>query len=420
MIKTAISILLIAANAASAFAQGAAAAPTRVGIAAAVHGGVKAAAPGAIGRIVSSGKPLFLNDHVTTDAAGRLQILLNDETVFTIGPNADIVLDKFVYNPETGVGDVAAQIVRGAFRFVTGRIARRQPESMKVRLNVGVIGIRGTVVTGYTSPEGSIVINAGAGHSNDSNEPASAISVTNAGVTVDVIRTGEGVRFTRAGPPSNPVPMAAELDRISNVLGSPVTGKQASSRLLDGSASDKSGNSTSRGLIFADLDDSFNALASNASDIQNNVSQFDPGGGAIGLAYFQDFAQVPGVGNFSSTIGDYVCSGGFGACSTPSVGSMTFSMQLNFATRAVTNGGINLSGGAVVDNGTWAAFNLPASGPAVFHVGPTNFTNSNFNNSTVSFLNVNGQIAKEMVISLSYTSGSLSGATVTGGAIGYR
>jgi len=230
-----LALVLVSIVAASARAQGAAAPPTHIGTAAAVHGLVKAAAPGAIGRVVESGKPLFLNDHVTTDAAGRLQILLADETVFTIGPNADMVLDKFVYDPATGQGSVAAQIVRGAFRFVTGRIARRQPDSMKVRLNVGVIGIRGTVVVGETGSQGSTVINAGAGPSNDANEPPSAITVTNGGATVNISHTGEGTRFTNNGAPSNPAPMGDELDRISNVLGSKPSSKQASRGVLGGS-----------------------------------------------------------------------------------------------------------------------------------------------------------------------------------------
>jgi len=279
-------------------------------LAAAVHGLVKAAAPGAIGRVVESGKPLFLNDHVTTDAAGRLQILLADETVFTIGPNADMVLDKFVYDPSTGQGSVAAQIVRGAFRFVTGRIARRQPESMKVRLNVGVIGIRGTVVVGETGSQGSTVINAGAGPSNDANEPPSAITVTNGGATVNISHTGEGTRFTNNGAPSNPAPMGDELDRISNVLGSKPSSKQASRGVLGGPASDKSGHSTSRGLDFAGLDEDFNALAANANTIQFNASQFNVGNGVPdGLAYWQDMAMIPGTGVYSGS-GFYACSSG--------------------------------------------------------------------------------------------------------------
>src|SRR4051812_4280236 len=110
--------------AAPSFAQAPAASLTRIGAAAAVRGGVKAQAPNTtVGRIVQSGKPIFLNDHVTTDAAGKLQVLLLDETVFTLGPGADMVLDEFVYNPDTHEGQVAARVTKGVFRFVTGKVA---------------------------------------------------------------------------------------------------------------------------------------------------------------------------------------------------------------------------------------------------------------------------------------------------------
>src|SRR5687767_10798383 len=80
----------------------AAAGAARAGVAAAVRGEVKlAAVPGLreVGKDVASGDPIFLGDQVTTGVEGRLQIMLADETVFTIGPNAAMTIDTFVYDP---------------------------------------------------------------------------------------------------------------------------------------------------------------------------------------------------------------------------------------------------------------------------------------------------------------------------------
>ena len=126
------AILALAAN--SAFGQGAAPALTRIGAAAAVHGLVNAQTPGSVGRVIQSGKPLFLNDHVTTSAEGRLQVLLLDETIFTLGPDSDMVLDEFVYDPSNDSGKITARVTKGLFRFVTGKVARRDPAKMKVKL----------------------------------------------------------------------------------------------------------------------------------------------------------------------------------------------------------------------------------------------------------------------------------------------
>src|SRR4051812_47232162 len=82
-------VLLLAWN--SAMAQGVFLTP--VGEAAAVHGLVKAQSPaqGHIGRVLSSGQSVFLNETITTDAKGTLQIMLLDRTAFMIGPNSSIL-----------------------------------------------------------------------------------------------------------------------------------------------------------------------------------------------------------------------------------------------------------------------------------------------------------------------------------------
>src|ERR1700720_257293 len=128
--KTSLTLAaILALGSAAALAQKSAAPLSRIGAAGAVRGSVKAVAPNvSVGRVIESGKALFLNDHVTTDAAGHLQVLLLDETVFTLGPDADMTLDEFVYDPKTSAGKVTAQVSKGAFRFVTGKVARAHPE----------------------------------------------------------------------------------------------------------------------------------------------------------------------------------------------------------------------------------------------------------------------------------------------------
>ena len=116
----------------------------QVGIAAAVRGVVNISTPGQVGRVVGSGEPIHLGDEISTDGAGSLQILLLDQTTFTIGANSAIVIDKFVYDPSNNEGEVKAKVVKGVFRFVTGKSGQKNPSQMEVALPVGTIGIRGT------------------------------------------------------------------------------------------------------------------------------------------------------------------------------------------------------------------------------------------------------------------------------------
>lgn len=145
-----LTISLVAAAAMAGFTSFASAQSQQAGVSAAVRGQVALARASGniVGKQVQSGDPIFLGDAITSGKASGLQIMLLDETVFTIGPNSEISIDEFVYDPSTGSGKVAASVAKGAFRFITGKIARKRPEDMTVRLPTATIGIRGTIVAG--------------------------------------------------------------------------------------------------------------------------------------------------------------------------------------------------------------------------------------------------------------------------------
>ncbi len=95
---------------------------------------------------VHAGDPISLGARVLTGPDAHLQILLLDETVFSLGPNADLVLDEFAYDPDAlkVPRKIVATVFKGVFRWVPGKVARARPENMKVNLAAGAIGIRGT------------------------------------------------------------------------------------------------------------------------------------------------------------------------------------------------------------------------------------------------------------------------------------
>ena len=222
----------------------------RICAAGGVRGRVQATSPGeAVGHVIASGKPLFLNDHVTTDKAGKLQVMLLDETVFTLGPNADMVLDDFVYDPTTQAGRVTASITKGVFRFVTGKIARNNPSSMKVKLPVGTIGIRGTIVAGIVTAGMSAAMLAGPGAGNDANAKTGAFDLSNGAGTTRVNVSGEGSMITGGGSPTPAGPLPASvMGEINAGLSSAPTGADADDGGSGGgSASEESGESTAAG-----------------------------------------------------------------------------------------------------------------------------------------------------------------------------
>lgn len=101
--------------------------PTQAGVAAAVKGEVKATTPPEkIGHLLKSGDRIFMGDKIETGGDGQLQILLLDQTVFTLGSLSSITVDEFVYDP-SNAGDKAG-MVKGVFRAVSGKVAQKKQE----------------------------------------------------------------------------------------------------------------------------------------------------------------------------------------------------------------------------------------------------------------------------------------------------
>ena len=68
-----------------------------------------------------------LGDQVQTANASMLQILLLDRSNFTVGSNARVTIDRFVYDPQRSASAVGASVAKGAFRFISGKSVRNMP-----------------------------------------------------------------------------------------------------------------------------------------------------------------------------------------------------------------------------------------------------------------------------------------------------
>ena len=57
-----------------------------------------------IGRDLAAGDDVFLNDQVETGETTRAQVMLRDESVFSLAPSSKVLFDEFVYDPMAGEG----------------------------------------------------------------------------------------------------------------------------------------------------------------------------------------------------------------------------------------------------------------------------------------------------------------------------
>ena len=92
---------------------------------------------------VSNGMALEVYDEIVTSAKSRVQVILEDNTVVTIGPNSTFIFDAYKFDGKDH-SVVKMRIERGFFRSVTGMIGKVAPERFKVKTASATIGIRGT------------------------------------------------------------------------------------------------------------------------------------------------------------------------------------------------------------------------------------------------------------------------------------
>lgn len=126
----------------------------KIGVAAAVQNSVQGVQGGSP-RALSVGSEVFSNERIRTGQASTAQLLFLDKTSVSIGPQAELTLDRFVYNPDRGSGQVVLDTVRGSFRFVTGS---QNPNNYTIKTPVATLGIRGTIIDLLVQASRTIVV----------------------------------------------------------------------------------------------------------------------------------------------------------------------------------------------------------------------------------------------------------------------
>jgi hypothetical protein len=91
---------------------------------------------------IAAGSPVLLNEVMTTGPGARLALTLDDSTALTLGENAKLTIDRFVYDP-SGANALHANVA-GAFRYISGKLQPGATRDASVTTPSAVIGVRGT------------------------------------------------------------------------------------------------------------------------------------------------------------------------------------------------------------------------------------------------------------------------------------
>jgi len=83
-------------------------------------------------------------DVLTTGPYSNVGITFIDNSRFSAGPNSRLELKQFRFNATTQEGEFVTDMQRGTLAIVSGQIAKRSPEAMKVITPTTILGVRGT------------------------------------------------------------------------------------------------------------------------------------------------------------------------------------------------------------------------------------------------------------------------------------
>ncbi len=110
-----------------------------VGIVGAISGTVKTET-----RELKAGDKIYLNETIVAGAGSGTQILLLDQSTFTIGEDSEVVMDTFIFDPATNDGKIVASVKQGSLKVISGLISKKNPDSLTVEVPEGTLGSRGT------------------------------------------------------------------------------------------------------------------------------------------------------------------------------------------------------------------------------------------------------------------------------------
>ncbi|TPW21260.1 MAG: hypothetical protein FD126_866 [Elusimicrobia bacterium] len=412
------------------FALPATAQTPRIGAAGAVSGNVSAGA-GSSRRALKSGSEVFHKDSVTTDAKGRLQVMLLDQTVFTVGPDSNIVLDEFIYDPFTDTGKVTAQVTKGVFRFVTGKVAGKKPADMKIKIPAGTIGIRGTFGAGSVGANGDTLVGLlGPGSDNNGDERVGGLDIDTGSDSQSLDEPGTGVTVKSDGDVSEPFTLTPEQTAALNAgdsgegSGGGSGGASSSSGGTGGgddgdeSASASAGQDTARAAESSAETGDLGDASSDLGEDSNTAAQAAAGAAGIldGIATWNDVRTVQsGQAHYylSGAAGSWnltTCNSG--SCANNSEGSMSFQMNIDFGAR--TYGGLgsfisgsdsdttvgSVSASTTIDVASFAALDGSARITDVEGVC----------SAVIDLINVGGSAAHQASATLNYNTGSTVGS----------
>jgi trimeric autotransporter adhesin len=145
--------------------------------------------------------PVLMAQALRTPIGGAMHVRFTDDTDLRLGSEAEIVVDRFVFNPSTGVGALQAEIGKGVLRFITGRMRK---DGVRIGTPAAVIGVRGTDFIVQVAGDGTTTVQVIEGEVTITPRGGGETASIPAGQTAQVAMAATSVAVGVAPPAADP------------------------------------------------------------------------------------------------------------------------------------------------------------------------------------------------------------------------
>jgi hypothetical protein len=92
----------------------------------------------------TAGSVLHRGDLIRTAKPGAVSIVMTDDTTISLGPNSELSLQEYAFDPKDGHFSLVMKMAKGTFSYLSGLIAKLAPDSVKLLIPDATIAVRGT------------------------------------------------------------------------------------------------------------------------------------------------------------------------------------------------------------------------------------------------------------------------------------
>jgi len=87
---------------------------------------------------------IFPGDSIQTGTNSSVGLVFEDDTVVALGPDSEIIIEDFLFNPVNKELSFIVKMIHGTFSFITGQIAKLAPKKVFFATPDATLGVRGT------------------------------------------------------------------------------------------------------------------------------------------------------------------------------------------------------------------------------------------------------------------------------------